>query len=80
MLKIRLKRIGRKKRPSYRIIAIDSRKRRDGQPIEELGFYNSLTKNSKFNIIKIKQHIENGAQLTDKVKYLLNQTLSNNTI
>lgn len=80
MLKIRLKRIGRKKRPSYRIIAIDSRKRRDGQPIEELGSYNSLTKNSKLNIIKIQEHIKNGAQLTDTVKYLLDQSLLNNNI
>nr|QCI05062.1 ribosomal protein S16 [Callithamnion tetricum] len=80
MLKIRLKRLGRKKKPSYRVIAIDSRKRRDGQPLEELGFYNSLTKNSKLNLIKIQEYIKNGAHLTDTVKYLFNQALSNNKI
>ena len=43
MIKIRLKRYGRKQRPSYRIVAMDSRVKRDGKAIEELGFYNPLT-------------------------------------
>ena len=80
MLKIRLKRLGRKKKPSYRIIAIDSRKRRDGKPVEELGSYDSFNKNSKLNLIKIQKYIENGAQLTETVKYLFNQALSNNSV
>lgn len=77
MLKIRLKRLGRKKRPSYRIIAIDHRKRRDGQALDELGFYNPLTKTSRLDLVKIEKYIEHGAKLTDTVQYLVNQALSN---
>lgn len=80
MLKLRLKRLGRKKRPSYRIIAIDSRKRRDGKPLEELGSYDSFTKNSKLNLIKIQKHVDNGAQLTETVQYLFNQALAKNNV
>nr|QCI05127.1 ribosomal protein S16 [Centroceras clavulatum] len=78
MLKIRLKRLGRKKLASYRIILIDSRKKRDGRAIEELGFYNPLTKETKINTQSIKEKIKQGAQLTLTVKYLLNKTLLNN--
>lgn len=78
MLKIRLKRLGRKKNASYRIIAIDSKKRRDGKAIEELGFYNPLTKETKINIDSIKCRIKQGAQLTLTVQYLLNKQLNTN--
>ena len=77
MLKIRLKRIGRKKQPCYRIIAIDSRKRRNGKAIEELGYYNPFTKDIKINIIRIQKRIQEGAQLTKIVQFLVNKT--NNT-
>lgn len=77
MLKIRLKRFGRKKKPSYRIIAIDNRKKRDGKALEELGFYNPLTKETKINIELIQDKIKKGAQLTFTVQYLLNKTLNN---
>ena len=71
MLKIRLKRLGRKKQPIYRIIVIDSRKRRDGKAIEELGFYNPHTKELKINTSKIKEKLHHGAKLTKTVKYLI---------
>ena len=77
MLKIRLKRLGRKKNASYRIIVIDSKKRRDGKAIEEVGFYNPLTKETKINVESIKNRIKQGAQLTLTVQYLLNKTLNN---
>ena len=64
MLKIRLKRYGRKKRPCYRIVVIDSRKRRDRRPIEEIGFYNPLTDETTVNIEKINSYKLNGAQTT----------------
>lgn len=80
MLKIRLKRLGRKKIANYRIILIDSRKKRDGRALEELGFYNPLTKETKINIKSIKEKIKQGAQLTSTVKYLLNKTLVNSEI
>nr|YP_009295887.1 ribosomal protein S16 [Schimmelmannia schousboei]AOM64822.1 ribosomal protein S16 [Schimmelmannia schousboei] len=78
MLKIRLKRLGRRKQPSYRIIVIDNKKRRDGKAIEEVGFYNPLTKQTKLNIERIEHRISHGAQLTNTVKYLLNKTLNQN--
>lgn len=64
MLKIRLKRFGRKKKAVYRIIVIDSKKRRDGRALEEVGFYNPFTKEKKVNIEKIHNRITQGAQLT----------------
>nr|YP_010386029.1 ribosomal protein S16 [Pterothamnion plumula]UPO65099.1 ribosomal protein S16 [Pterothamnion plumula] len=76
MLKIRLKRLGRKKRASYRIIVIDSKKRRDGKALEEIGFYNPLTKETKLNIESIKSRLQQGAQLTPIVKFLMDKTLN----
>ena len=71
MLKIRLKRIGRKKRPFYRIILIDSRKKRDGRAIEEIGFYNPLNKQHKVNIKIIEDKIKQGAKLTKTLENLI---------
>nr|YP_009398351.1 ribosomal protein S16 [Thaumatella adunca]ARW67537.1 ribosomal protein S16 [Thaumatella adunca] len=68
MLKIRLKRLGRKKKAFYRIILIDNRKKRDGKAIEEIGFYNPLNKQHKIDIIKVKKKLEEGAQITKTIK------------
>nr|YP_009392375.1 ribosomal protein S16 [Osmundaria fimbriata]ARW60937.1 ribosomal protein S16 [Osmundaria fimbriata] len=70
MLKIRLKRLGRKKRAYYRIILIDSRKKRDGKAIDEIGFYDPLKKQHQIDIMKMKNVIKNGAQLTETVRDL----------
>ncbi len=67
MLKIRLKKYGRKKRPSYRVVVIDSRKRRDGRPIEEIGFYDPLTNETTINLEKMRQYKKNGAQASTVV-------------
>ena len=48
--KIRLKRIGRRNRPFYRLIVIDSRKRRDGAAIEQVGWYNPIDSNNSYEI------------------------------
>nr|QCI07459.1 ribosomal protein S16 [Leiomenia cribrosa] len=77
MLKIRLKRCGRKKLPSYRIIVIDSRKRRDGKAIDEMGFYNPLTKEIKINVEKIQKKVKEGAQLTRTVQNILDKVNNN---
>ena len=53
MLKLRLKRIGRKGSPSYRLVIMESRTRRDGRSIDEIGYYNPITKQSSFDNIKI---------------------------
>nr|YP_009396703.1 ribosomal protein S16 [Vertebrata australis]ARW65889.1 ribosomal protein S16 [Vertebrata australis] len=77
MLKIRLKKLGRKKKPFYRIILIDSRKKRDGKAIEELGFYNPLNHNTQLNIIKIKAKLKQGAIMTETVQNLFEKTIIN---
>ena len=50
MLKIRLKRAGKKRQPSYRVVLMNSTTKRDGYAIEEFGFYNPITKKFKINI------------------------------
>ena len=73
MVKIRLRRMGAKKAPFYRIIVADSRYPRDGRFIEELGYYDP-TKNPsvvKVDADKAKEWIKNGAQPTDTVKKIL---------
>ena len=72
-MKIRLKRCGRKKQPHYRIIAIDSKKRRDGRAIAELGFYNPISKETRIDLHSFITYIERGAQPTEKVVNLLNK-------
>ena len=74
MLKIRLKRYGRKKKACYRIVAADSRVKRDGRTIEELGFYNPLTKEIHLKFAEIISHLKKGAQPTDTVKNLLTKS------
>ena len=72
-VKIRLRRMGAKKAPFYRIVVADSRYPRDGRFIEEIGTYNPTTTPSevKVDADKAKQWIANGAQPTDTVKALL---------
>ncbi|CCP38074.1 30S ribosomal protein S16 (plastid) [Chondrus crispus] len=77
MLKIRLKRLGRKKQPSYRIIVIDSRKRRDGKALEEVGFYNPINNQTKLKTLQIQKRINEGAQMTKTVKNILAKTINN---
>ena len=71
-VKIRLKRMGQKKAPFYRIIVADSRSPRDGRFIEELGYYNPLTEPAtvKIDEEKAAKWLSNGAQPTDTVKAL----------
>ena len=73
MVKIRLRRMGAKKEPYYRIVVTDSRFPRDGRCIEEIGSYNPLTEPATITIDaeKAQQWIKNGAQPTDTVKALL---------
>lgn len=72
-VKIRLRRMGAKKAPFYRIVVADSRYPRDGRFIEELGYYNPMENPPvvKLDADKAKQWIRNGAQPTDTVKALL---------
>ena len=71
MLKIRLKRLGAKKAPAYRIIVINSTTKREGRPVQELGHYNPKTKIMKLDKATALDWIKKGAQPTDTVKYLI---------
>ncbi|MDR1927136.1 MAG: 30S ribosomal protein S16 [Oscillospiraceae bacterium] len=72
-VKIRLRRMGAKKAPFYRIVVADSRYPRDGRFIEELGFIDPMTEPAqvKLDSEKVRQWIRNGAQPTDTVKDIL---------
>ncbi len=72
-VKIRLRRMGAKKAPYYRVVVADSRYPRDGRFIEEIGTYNPLTEPTTFTVDaeKVNQWMQNGAQPTDTVKSLL---------
>ena len=73
MVKIRLRRMGAKKAPYYRIVVADSRSPRDGRFIEEIGTYDPMAENDKVtvNMERAKYWIANGAQPTDTVRGLL---------
>ena len=72
-VKIRLRRIGAKKAPFYRVVVADSRYPRDGRFIEEIGYYNPMTNPAevKIDAEKAEQWLKNGAQPTETVKALL---------
>ena len=75
-VKIRLKRIGAKKAPHYRVVVADERSPRDGKFIAEIGYYNPLTDPAevKIDAEAAKKWIANGAQPTDTVRALLKKT------
>ena len=77
-VKIRLKRMGSKKKPFYRIVVADSRAPRDGKFIEEIGYYNPLTESKEIKVDseKVNSCIKNGAKPTDTV----NRLFKNNNI
>jgi small subunit ribosomal protein S16 len=74
MVKIRLTRGGAKKRPFYHIIVTDSRSARDGRNIERVGYYNPVAagneKRVELDIARVDHWVDNGAQLTEKVRNL----------
>ena len=75
-VKIRLKRIGSKKNPFYRVVVADERSPRDGKFIDEIGYYNPLTDPAEIKIDseKATKWINNGAQPTETVRTLLKKT------
>lgn len=80
MLKIRLKRMGSKKNPSYRIIVINSTTKREGRPVQELGFYNPKTKEMKFELAAAQDWVKKGAQPTETVQYLMKNCNEDGTL
>ena len=74
MLKLRLKRIGRKRQPSYRLVIMPSSSRRDGRAIEQVGYYSPITKEVNLKIEKIIYWLKVGAQPTETVANLLKKS------
>lgn len=72
MVKIRLKRLGYKKNPTYRIVVINDLQKREGRPICELGHYNPKTKEMKLDKATALDWISKGAKPTETVQYLIN--------
>ena len=68
---MRLKRFGKKKEASFRIVACNSTSRRDGRPLEELGFYNPRTKETRLDAEALRKRLTQGAQPTNVVRTLL---------
>ena len=71
MLKLRLKRGGRKGQPAYRIVVAQAKSRRNGRPIEDLGFYNPISKEFVVSADRIKARLEQGVKPTETVSQLL---------
>lgn len=80
MLKIRLKRLGAKKNPTYRVIVINSTTKREGRPIQELGHYNPKTKVMKLDKAAALEWISKGAQPTETVAYLIKNCNEDGTL
>lgn len=72
-VKLRLTRMGSKKRPTYRIVASDSRVKRDGQYLELVGTYNPISKETKINEEVALKWLATGAQPSDTVRNLLSK-------
>jgi small subunit ribosomal protein S16 len=71
MIKLRLKRLGKKREVSYRIVAMNSSARRDGRALAELGFYNPRTDETRLDVPSIVGWLQQGAQPTDTVRHIL---------
>ena len=76
MVKIRLKRVGMKKKPFYRVVVADERATRDGRFVDEIGYYNPVSNpvELKIDVEKAQTWLKNGAQPTDTVRALLKKT------
>jgi small subunit ribosomal protein S16 len=75
MLKIRLKRIGRKNKPFYRVVLMESLSKRNGKSIAELGYYDPLRKVLKIDKVNLYKYINCGAYPTDTVRHLIYKML-----
>ena len=71
MIKLRLKRFGKKREASFRLVVCNSTSRRDGRPLQELGFYNPRTKETRLDTEALRLRLNQGAQPTDAVRSLL---------
>ncbi len=75
VVRLRFQRLGRPKKPFFRLVAVDGRKKRDGAVIDNLGYYNPKTKEFKFNSEKVKLWFSRGAVPSETVNNLLKKRL-----
>lgn len=80
MVKIRLKRLGYKKNPVYRIVVLNSTTKREAAPIQQLGFYNPKTKEMKLDKKSALDWINKGAQPTQTAKFLIDNCTDEGTL
>ena len=80
MLKIRLKKLGRKRKPFYRIVLMENLSKRDGKSILELEYYDPLNKVINFDKIQLQKYLNYGAYPTDTVRHLIAQMIENTNI
>ena len=78
MLKIRLKRTGRKKKPFYKIVLMENLSKRDGKSIAELGYFDPLKKRVSFDKLELYKHLNNGAYPTPTVRHLIYKMIEEN--
>jgi len=78
MLKIRLKKTGRKNKPFYKIVLTENLSKRDGKSILELGYYDPIRKIINFDKINLQKYIEKGAYPTNTVRHLINKMINQN--
>ena len=76
MLKIRLKRVGRKNKPFYRIVLMESLSKRDGASIDELGYYDPLKKIINVDKTKLSTYINNGSYPSDTMRKIIYKVLN----
>jgi len=73
MLALRLKKTGKKKSPEYRVVIMEKKSRRDGRSIDEIGYYNPITKKIKLNFYKLEKWLSQGVKPTYTVYSLLHK-------
>lgn len=78
MLKIRLKRVGRKNKPFYRIVLMESLSKRDGKAIAEIGYYDPLKKLMNVDKTTLYKYLNHGAYPTDTMRHLIYKMLEEN--
>lgn len=76
MLKIRLKRTGRKTKPFYKIVLMENLSKRDGKSIAEIGFYDPIKKILKFDKVTLYKYINYGAYPTNTIRHLIYKMLN----
>ncbi|SMP06542.1 small subunit ribosomal protein S16 [Desulfurobacterium pacificum] len=75
MVKIRLKKMGRKKLPVYKIVVMEAMSKRDGKAVDILGTYNPKSKELQVDVEKVKEWLSKGAQPTERVASLLKKVV-----